>query len=221
MDQAELIEKYPRLFHMATAGSWDSIREHGLWTTQQIAHTSGLAPEEIRTLAELHRPRSVALDHPVLGPVIIRDQAALRPVFAPGRIVGMTMEEWIQVLNQRVFFWLHPARLQGLLGATRYKRLEQDVVVVDTASLVAAHSDRIELSPINSGATIQLNAPLRGARTFQPIQEFPFAERRRGRTLQTTIAELSVVDGVPDLRDHVIAVQRWRGDELIGQDILR
>ena len=221
MDQAELIEKYPRLFHMATAGSWGSIRVHGLWTTEQIAHTSGLAPADIRAIAERHRPRSVALDHPVLGPVIVRDQAALRPVFAPARIVDMTMDEWIQILNQRVFFWLHPIRLQGLLGATRYKKLDQDVVVVDTASLVAAHADRIELSPINSGATIQQNAPLRGAGTFQSIQDFPFTERRRGRTLETTIAELSVLDGVPDLERHVVAVQRWRGDALMSEDVLR
>lgn len=217
MEVTQLIDQYPRLFHMATAGSWPSIRDNGLWTTDQIANTSGLSPAQIREIATSHRPRSIALDHPILGPVVVRDQAALRPVFASSRIVGMSVEGWVRVLNSRVFFWLHPSRLQGLLGATRYRSLEQDVIVVDTESLVRAHLPSIQLSPINSGATIQANAPLRGASTFESIEDYPFADRRRGRTLQNTIAELCVVGGVPDVASHVLSVQRWRGDVLIDE----
>jgi hypothetical protein len=217
VDRGLLVSKYPRLFHMATAGSWPSIQEHGLWTTDQIAQTSGLSKEVIAQLAGQHRPQSVVLEHPTLGSVTIRDQKALRPVFARDLIVDMTLEEWVQVLNGRVFFWLHPKRLAGLLSAKAYKTLEQDVIVLDTASLVAAHVDRIELSPMNSGATIQRTNPTRGSMTFQSIDEYPWLERRKGRADHTAVAELCVVGGVSDLATHAVAVQRWRGDTLIGE----
>jgi hypothetical protein len=123
----------------------------------------------------------------------------------------------VQVLNGRVFFWLHPKRLSGLLGARAYKNLEQDVVVIDTASLVGAHVGRIELSPMNSGATPQKNSLTRGSATFQSISDYPWLQRRAGRSDQTAVAELCVVDGVPDLAAHTVAVQRWRGDEFIRE----
>lgn len=217
MDQSLLIEKYPQLFHMATAGSWESIRENGLWTTDHIARTSGLPTDEISRIAEQHRPESIHIEHPTLGAVTIRDQKALRPIWARDLIVDMTLEQWVQLLNGRVFFWLHPKRLAGLLGARAYKKLEQDVVVIDTASLLRAHADRIELSPMNSGATPQKNSLTRGSATFQTIADYPWLERRRGRTDQTALVELCVVGGVPDLSTHAVVVQRWRGNELIRE----
>jgi len=42
VDVEELTGSYPRLFHMAAAGSWPSIATHGLLPTQDIVASFGL-----------------------------------------------------------------------------------------------------------------------------------------------------------------------------------
>lgn len=46
MDVNELIERYPRLFHLAEAGSAQAISKHGLLPAQQIVSTSALGYAE-------------------------------------------------------------------------------------------------------------------------------------------------------------------------------
>ena len=41
MKAEQLIEHYPRLYHMAWAGSWKSIEQHGLLPTQELLKLSG------------------------------------------------------------------------------------------------------------------------------------------------------------------------------------
>lgn len=169
MYRDELVEHYPRLFHMACAGSWPTIRSHGLWTTEQIVSTSQGAFDEETLLAR--RPHSVTAEHPVLGAVTIRDQAPLRLQFLQECLTDMTLAQWLTMLNDRVFFWLHPDKLNKLLGARRYRNFEQDVLVIDTASLLDAHAENVRLSPINSGATLYPNA--------RPAVRRPSARSRR------------------------------------------
>src|ERR1700677_3736483 len=178
MHRDELVERYPMLFHMASAGSWPAIRTHGLWTTQQIVGTSGDAFEDSALIER--RPHSITADHPALGRVTIRDQAPLRLQFLEGCLTDMSVEQWLGFLNDRVFFWLHPVKLDKLLGARRYRKSDQDVLVIDTKSLLGAHEARVRLSPINSGATLYPNATARGSDTFTTIEAYPSAERRRG-----------------------------------------
>jgi hypothetical protein len=85
------------------------------------------------------RPRSLTADHPTLGTVTIRDQAPLRLQFLEGCLTDMSIQQWLAILNDRVFFWLHPAKLDRLLGARLYRTFEQDVLVIDTNSLLDAH----------------------------------------------------------------------------------
>lgn len=40
VDPGELAERYPRLFHMAAAGSWPSIERHGLLSTSALLDIS-------------------------------------------------------------------------------------------------------------------------------------------------------------------------------------
>ncbi|MGO9381182.1 MAG: DUF7002 family protein [Mycobacterium sp.] len=201
------------LFHMASAGSWPTIRNHGLWTTQQIVGTSAGAFEDSALIAR--RPHSIIADHPTLERVTIRDQAPLRLQFLEGCLTDMSVEQWLGLLNDRVFFWLHPVKLDKLLGARRYRKSDQDVLVIDTQSLLSAHEARVRLSPINSGATLYPNATARGSGTFTTIEDYPYAERRRKRTVPEAVTELAVIDGVHDIRDHVIRVERRRGQEIV------
>ncbi|OBB17697.1 hypothetical protein A5761_10115 [Mycolicibacterium setense] len=213
MHRDELVDHYPTLFHMASAGSWPAIRTHGLWTTRQMVATSGGAFEDA-ALTE-RRAKSLTAEHPTLGRVTIRDQAPLRLQFLESCLTDMTIAQWLDTLNNRVFFWLHPDKLGRLLGARLYRSSEQDVLVIDTKSLLDAHEERVRLSPVNSGATLYPNATERGSHTFTTIEGYPYTEHRRKKTVREAVTELAVIDGVHDIRDHIIRVERRRGQELL------
>jgi hypothetical protein len=213
----ELIENYPLLYHMAWEGSWPSIREEGLLTTSQLVEACDPEPEIRDAILARRRPSTITLTHPTRGHVMIRDQAPLRPQFLDRSLTDMSVSEWLAVLNNRVFFWLHPDSLARLLNARLYKKHAHDVLIVNTASLVSTHGDRVMLSAINSGATLYPNAAQRGSETFIRVQDFPLS-KRRGRRLLNRITELAVIDGVSDIADHTVRVERRRQDEVL--DIL-
>jgi hypothetical protein len=120
---------------------------------------------------------------------------------------NVTPMQWFEILNDRAFFWLSRERLRGLLGARAYRGRPQTVLTVDTAGLLNAHRARIELSPLNSGATIYKPQP-RGRDTFLSIADYPFDERRKTRAVDKSVVELVVRGGVPDISDHLIAAHR-------------
>ena len=208
MDASELTERYPRLFHLAEAGSAQGISAHGLLPAQEIVSTSALDPDEQAAILGRPRPRALTIEHPLLGKATLRDQTPLRAHILDKVLTDMTAQQWLSALNERVFFWLHPRRLDQLLSARRNRGRPHDVLVIDTASLVSAHDHRIRLSAINSGSTLYPSAPQRGTRTFQTIEDYPFAERLRRRTPQTAVVELAVSGGVRDIADHLVDVYR-------------
>ena len=211
-----LVEQYPRLFHLAEAGSWPSIARHGLLPAAHIVTTSKLSATAKAKILEHPRPRTLRVEHPVLGQALLRDQTPLRRHILEQVLLDMSVREWLAILNDRVFFWLHPRRLDQLLNARRNRGRPHDVLVIDTASLIAVHHDSVRLSPINSGATLYPGAPQRGKDTFLTIEDYPYIERRRERTPHTAIAELAVIGGVPDIANHVLTVQRRLGSEIIA-----
>ncbi len=214
MDLDDLIINYPRLFHMAEADSWESIQNIGLKTTIQLVDECGVDPDTSDRILRERRPRGFRLQHPVVGDVVIRDQGPLKLHNLEPSLIDVTVEEWLHVLNSRVFFWLDERRLNRLLQARLYRDMPHDVLVIDTEKLVEAHLANIRLSPMNTGATIFPSAPARGTETFTAINAFPFQERRKGRALQDVVVELSVIDGVPDVAEYVVQVQRRVGSEV-------
>lgn len=215
MNEADLIAKHPQLFHMASEGSWETIEKHGLLTTRDLVESSSLNSSERHALLRVRRATSSTIAHPVVGEVTIRDQGPLREQFLDVALTDMSPGEWLDVLNGRVFFWLHPDKLSQLLGARRYRNSAHDVITVDSASLLAAHLERVRLSPINSGATLYPNAPLRGSDTFQSIEDYDYEAFRKKRGPRDAIVELAVLDGVADIREHVIRVDRRQKDDVL------
>lgn len=208
MKEADLIQYFPRLWHMAEDGSFDSIREHGLLSTTSLLDLYRIQGDERTALESQRRPDSVTISGEGMSDAIVRDQkpmteSALRKCLA----ADVTPRQWFEILNDRAFFWLSRDRLRGLLGARAYRGRPQTVLTVDTASLVSAHRDRIELSPLNSGATIYRPQP-RGRDTFLPIAGYPFDERRKTRKIDKSVVELVVRGGVRDIADHLIAAHR-------------
>lgn len=208
MTEEELIRHFPRLWHMAEDGSFESIKAHGLLSTTALLDLYGKAGEERTALESQRRPDSVAISKEGLPNAIVRDQkpmteSALKRCLPE----DVTPKEWFEILNDRAFFWLSRERLRGLLAARAYRGRPQTVLTVDTAGLLKSNGARVELSPLNSGATIYNPQP-RGRETFLPIADYPFDERRKTRSVEKSVVELVVRGGVPDIADHLIAAHR-------------
>jgi len=215
MEPDELVSYYPRLYHMAADGSWESIARHGLLSTTSLLDLFEIKGELRTDLESRHRPESVAIDHPRYGRAWIRDQkpmddAGLRRALED----GLEPEQWYRILNRRVFFWLREERLSRLLNARAYSSRPHTVLTIDTAAVVAAHADAITLSPINSGATKPFPWP-RGRSTFLPIRDYPFQERRATRPIAEAVVELAVTPAVPGIAGMVTAVTRMIRDQVL------
>lgn len=208
MNEAAFIACYPRLFHMAEDGSWDSIQRHGLLSTSALLDLHGFRGAERTAIESERRPNSVPIAGLGLSPAVVRDQKPMTASALEKCLTdGITPKAWFELLNARVFFWVSKKRLSRLLDARAYRGRPQIVLTVDTRSLVEAHRDRIELSPINSGATIYNPTP-RGRETFRRIPDYPFEAWRKKRTRDNAVVELVVLEGVLDINDHLIAVHR-------------
>lgn len=214
MNVDELIETYPRLYHMAEAGSWSGIRRHGLFSTSALLDLFAVNGDERVALESTRRAQSVTLTHPVHGTAVIRDQMPLSERALERCLIGMTPVEWYRELNRRVFFWVSDERVTELLQGRAYRDREHDVLTVNTASLVMRHADKITLAPINTGSTIYAPQP-RGVGTFLPIADYPFDEWRRRRTPRTAVAELAVEYSVPDVVQHTLVVEERQGPAVL------
>jgi hypothetical protein len=207
MTPDELIHNYPVLHHMAEYDSWPRIQQIGLRTTEQLVNDCD--PEDaIRdAILRQRRAQSFELQHPGVGTVTIRDQ---KPLFLHNLdLIDVTVEEFLGLLNSRIFMWTHPQRLERLLGARAYRGTRHDVLVLDTASIVETYYDKIRLTGMNTGATIFPSSPPRGAESFVTIADFPFAARRK--PLVDNVVELCVIGGVDRVEDHVIRVEQRQG----------
>ena len=205
-----LAELYPQIYHMAEDGSWDSIRQRGLLSTTALLDLYEIKGEERLAIESQHRPKSVLLDHPRYGPAVVRDQIPMRESSLEQCLDGMTPREWYELLNGKVFFWATRQRLLRLLSARAYRNRTHSVLTIDMQQLVARYSERLRLSPINSGSTIYKPQP-RGRQTFKQMRDYPFEERRKKRGVPNAIAEMCVDYSVPDIEDFVVRVVRMKG----------
>jgi hypothetical protein len=202
----ELVSRYPRLFHMAADGSWPSVADRGLLSTSALLDLFEIGEPERTEIEACRRPETVSLRHDVHGTASIRDNKPLLETRLAGCLEGgMTPEQWYRLLNGRVFFWPTRKRVETLLSAAAYRASPQVVIEIDTAALIAAHRDSIEVSTINSGATRPFAWP-RGPDTFRALDDFDYeARRHRG---QSAIAELTVIYAVTNVTALAVTVER-------------
>ena len=210
----ELVENFPRLYHMAEVGTWESIRKHGLLSTTALLDLFEINGQERKQIESMHRPECVTINHPLHGTAVIRDQKPMRETTLLKCLRGLSPAQWYELLNRRTFFWLHSERLSILLNAKAYRDRSHCVITVDTRQLVQRHADRVTLCPINSGSTIY-DPPPRNGNSFYKIADYPFDERRRTRGRKGAIAELVVEYSVPDIRKMVVSVEHRKQDKVL------
>jgi hypothetical protein len=77
MESNELVERYPRLFHMTEVRAWDGIVAHGLLSTTALLDLYEVAPEQRESIEASRRPEIVVLEHAEHGAAYIRDNKPL------------------------------------------------------------------------------------------------------------------------------------------------
>lgn len=199
-------ERWPRLFHMAEAGSWDSIQRYGLLSTSALLDLFEISGPPRDAIESARRPESVKIEHPKHGAAWIRDNRPINVTVLRRTLVGMSEAEWYRTLNGRVFFWLSEHRLERLRRAPPYRHREHDILVLDTRALLEVHGAEVELTHLNTGAVYGAATYTRGAGTFRRIDGYPWAERVRVARTEP-IVELTIPYALRDAADFVIDVQ--------------
>ncbi|AUG81333.1 hypothetical protein CFP65_6688 [Kitasatospora sp. MMS16-BH015] len=210
MDRAQLTDEHPILFHMAEDGTWPSIQKHGLLSTKALVDLYDPPPADRAAILQNRRSAGFVLEDPARGRAVVRDQKPLQRLdrLAP----GTTPQEFLDLLNGRVFFWLTHARLDTLLRAKAYRDHAQLVLYFDTAELLERHGAKVQLSPYNSGSITRANSPVRGRDLFCDIDDFPYDNwRKKGRSRSNAVVELTVDHAVPDAGRLAVRVERWQG----------
>lgn len=200
----QLIERFPRLWHMAEAGSWPSIKRNGLRSTTALLDLFEYSGSERTAIEARRRPASVAITHPQVGTAVIRDNKPMYESVLERTLVGYTPEEWYRLLNGKVFFWVRKERLDKLRNAALYRERKHLILTVDTEKLLRRHGERVTLSTMNSGATYPGAQYKRGTGTFEPLPRFRWAERLETHPKEPVV-EFAVDYCVPDIGDLVLS----------------
>ena len=203
-----LLEKTPKLYHMAESKSWPSIKQRGLLSTTAILDLYEVSGQKRREIEEVRRPQSVVVEHHSLPTIVIRDQIPISDDALEKCLTdGLKPRDWYCLLNNRVFFWPSEERLLRLLVARAYRDKVHDILELNTRILIADYKDKLTLSPINSGSTL-FNPRQRGTATFARVKDYAYAERPQNNK----VAEFAIDYGVPNIADYVERVIEMKGD---------
>lgn len=193
------------IYHLAEEANLRSIQENGLLSTTKLIAAAPLSDADRRSLEREQRRAHTEL----ASGVQIRDQRPMPPNALQRCLVGLTPADWYGLVNARVFFWLDPGRLNRQRAACQSR--PQVVLAIDTARIIAAYAEQVEVTPINTGNACRKPA-VRGAATFVPYttwlksgwesetKALDVPSRRRSHPP----AELTVRDAVPDIVRFVI-----------------
>jgi hypothetical protein len=210
-----LVRIYPDAFHVTYAGHAEWILRHGLHCTDELLHLFE-ATDEQRAAAH-DRPRATAIrrdSHPVYGNATIRDQGPLDLKMLKRVLNSDTsIEERLALLDSLVFLWPTRKRVRCFLRADSYADKKHDVIVLETAQLIARHGDRLRLSRLNSGATRSIEHKRRRD-TFWPLDDPRTTERLRHGCRDRAVAEIAVSGRVSDVGEFAIRIERWHGPEV-------
>lgn len=183
-----LFERFPYLFRLAMRGAEDGIRSHGLLTAHQIAERAGLS------LPTTPRPSAIRRELPEGTVAWITDNGPL--TFAklnPCLDHGLTPEDWLALLNDRVLFWPDAKTGPGNLKARRRFGYASEWQVYDSRRLLMPVWDHVEIAPINTGWTLHRPARRGGATSAKAADtDFDGWRGARGKKTPDVVKEIAV-----------------------------
>jgi hypothetical protein len=207
----KFVQMYPRLYHMAEKGTWPSIKQRGLLSTCAVLDVLGIKGAARAQYETQHRRQKMTVGDGE-DAIVLRDQMPMPPDRISRALVdGTTPQQWYKFLNGKVFMWAEEKRLLTLLNAKHYRKLEHDVLIIDTASLVAQYKDSIALCRMNSGNTFPMWHE-RGLNDFRAIEAYP---TNKSGAPQKAVVEVVVDYAVPDLANFVVQVRRMKATEVL------
>lgn len=182
-----------------------SIEKHGLLPTSALLRLFAV-PESARAgIEQQRRPRPVECQHPIHGKIIITDNLPLsEKALAACLEDGLSPEDWLLMLNARVFFWPDEDSMRNHLAARFNRNKKRLLLEFDTLTLAEAHGERLQLAPFNTGSTLRKPAR-RGLSTFTPMKLHSYPAWRKLRGGRDRLKEVAVVGGMPDARRFIIA----------------
>jgi hypothetical protein len=201
---------------MAEDGTWPSIRQRGLLSTQAIVDLYQPNADVREQILSTVRRDKIKLTSAGLGEMTIRDQ---RPAKFLRECMnhGVSPQDYLDALNGHVFFWLRWSRLTRLLSARLYRNSRHTVLHVNTARLVSAYPGRVQLAPYNTGSMHVPTAPRRGPDVFTDLADYPYEQwlAKRGRSGEPVV-ELTISYAIPDIAGFVTKVETWAGGKPIA-----
>jgi hypothetical protein len=138
-----------------------------------------------------------------VGTALLRDQRLQARSRIEAHLDGIALAEWLGILDERAHLFARQKDVTAML--TRYQADGQDLMVFDTARLLAAGGDRVEVATVASAAPEAWGTcRCRGRDTFIPLALFddPVAD----------IEEVTVVGGIDDVEPMVSRVVRYHPD---------
>jgi len=174
VELSKIIRLRPYLYHLTSVSNELAILQNRrLLSTEYLVKQSDLAPEDQEKLLTTRRT-----DHEKItanGQVTwIRDQRPLNKALDRCLTHGWTREDYIKLLNSKVFMWPTLKRLKIHFG--RYKSENPVIFRFKTNDVINLNLNRVRLSHLNSGATRPIpkyrGAPPRGPETFKLISDF-------------------------------------------------
>ncbi len=201
MTTEEFCDHYPKLYHMAEEGAYDSICKHGLLSTTGLLDLYEVEEPRRSQIERSHRPQNITLTHPTHGKVVIRDQKPMSDARLLKCLTGATPSEWYYLLNGFTFFWVSEERLSRLLGGRAYRRLSHCVLEVESSKVLGEHAAETYLTPMNTGNCLPVPHP-RSPAKFVPLADCPFAEWAKKRGEADAVVECAIRYGVPNFGNY-------------------
>ena len=173
MTPEQFLNRCKVICHVGPLGVWEQVSQHGFRTAEQLILEADLIEEERQALLSTPRRESVPLR--VGGEaVILRDQG---PLFARKDLKsilgdGLNVSDWIQLLNQRVYFFTDETSMRKFLD--KYLRIDggQDVIWLSPLKLVETAGVRLELTSQNTAAIARHSGTQKMSDTFAPLWRF-------------------------------------------------
>ena len=203
MNQDQFLQRCKHVWHVAPAGAWESIAARGLRTAEQLIAAADLDEAERTQLLTEPRATDVALKVDGVE-VLLRDQAPLtkHPDLPSIMEEGLSVADWIGLLNRRVFLFATPAPMKALLAKYAELHGAQDRISFSPMRLSQVVAGQLELSASNTGAIARTKGVQKRRGDFVPLSRVPGG---------ASLKEVTIVGGLDDL-SAVTRVERHYPD---------